>query len=43
MSELLIKNGKVVFENEVRETDILVRHGKIAAFLEPEACRWQMK
>lgn len=35
MSELLIKNGKVVFENEVRETDILVRHGKIAAFLEP--------
>jgi dihydroorotase-like cyclic amidohydrolase len=36
MSEMLIKNGSVVFETETRKTDILVRDGKIAAIFEPD-------
>lgn len=35
MKEMLIKNGTVVFENDVRKADILVRNEKIAAIFEP--------
>lgn len=35
MQELLIQNGTVIFENDVRPVDILVRNGKIAAFFAP--------
>ena len=30
MADMLIKNGSVVFETEVKKADILVRNGKIA-------------
>lgn len=35
MSEMLIKNGTVVFEHDVRKADILVRNEKIAAIYAP--------
>lgn len=35
MQDMLIKNGMVVFETDVRKADILVRNEKIAAILEP--------
>lgn len=35
MSELLIINGSVVFENSVSKADIEVRDGKIAGFYAP--------
>ncbi len=35
MSEMLIKNGTVVFENEVKKADILVRNEKIAGIFAP--------
>ena len=35
MSDMLIKNGNVVFEEDTYPADILVRDGKIAAFYEP--------
>lgn len=35
MADMLIKNGNVVFESEVRKADILVRDEKIAAIYEP--------
>ncbi len=35
MQELLIKNGNVVFEDEVKNADILIRDEKIVAIYEP--------
>ncbi len=35
MADMLIKNGSVVFETEVKKADILVRNGKIAAVFAP--------
>lgn len=35
MSEMLIKNGNVVFEEDTYPADILVKDGKIAAFYQP--------
>ncbi len=35
MADMLIKNGSVVFETEVKPADILVRDGKIAAIFAP--------
>lgn len=35
MQKMLIKNGDVVFEQEVRKADILVHDGKIAGFFAP--------
>ena len=35
MSDMLIKNGNVVFEEDTYPADILVRDGKIAVFYEP--------
>lgn len=35
MKDMLIKNGTVVFENDIRKADILVREGKIAGIFAP--------
>ena len=35
MKEIIIKNGTVVFENEERKADILIKGEKIAEIFEP--------